>query len=604
MRIRKVDSRIIRVLKMSRSAPSNGERRRWEWLVVPAVVGAVAIVFSWQRWISPFMDGGRELAVPARLAAGGRLYSDVMYHYGPLGPWVNAGALAIFGRHFVVLEAVGLLLATLLLVCLYRLTARAGSPLSAGLATTLAAAICLGAPNAASFVFPYSFDALFALCGAFLCLSSVAAGGSAWMAAAGLAAALAAKPETGVAAAVMLIALFLRGHRANPERRRVIRILALGTGAAATAWAIAVFGLSLDMLYPEGPLALFSPPAEWRNLYAVVSGLADPMGSLTSVATALFLDLVILLGAGAVAAVSSRGASARRLAEALWIGAVLAAAVFLAIPPGAAIEDRLPPLLSPMPLAAAAAALYLLRSPLDRTSAARFLLFGFSALMGSRVVLGLAYGAVTIPYSIIAVPGLAASAAVLVLDLSPKRLRNPGVFRRAVAVVFLALSALALARLARFYPPERARTVATAAGALRLPAEKAIALEQALRYVRARAQPGDSLAGFPEAGLFHFATGIPNPLREDQILPGVLDAEAEAKVSRRLEETRPRFVLLVNQPSAAFGQTAFGRDYAVGLWGTVERLYRLAVVFGDAPPDAPVGSPRFFIRVYERREPV
>jgi 4-amino-4-deoxy-L-arabinose transferase-like glycosyltransferase len=588
---------------MSRSVPSNSERRRWEWLVVPAIVGALAIVFSWQRWISPFIDGGRELAVPARLAAGGRLYRDVMYHYGPLGPWVNAGALTIFGRQFVVLQAVGLLLATLLLVSLYRLTARAGSPLSAGLATTLAAAICLGAPNAASFIFPYSFDALFALSGAFLCLAAVANGGPAWMAAAGLGAALAAKPETGVAVAVLLVVLFLRGKRASSERRRVIWILALGTGASAMAWAIAVFGLSLDMLYPEGPLALFSPPAEWRNLYAVVSGLADPVGSLTSVATALFLDLVILLGAGAVAAVSSRGASARRLAEGLWIGAVLALAVFLAIPPGAAIEDRLPPLLSPMPLAAAAAALSLLRSPLDRTVAARFLLFGFSALMGSRVVVGLAYGAVTIPYSIIAVPGLAASAAVLVLDLLPKRLTHPGVFRRAVAAVFLALSALALARLARFYPPERARTIVTAAGSLRLSTEKALALEQALEYVRTQARPGDLLAGFPEAGLFHFATGIPNPLREDQILPGVLDAEAEAKVSRRLEETRPRFVLLVNQPSAAFGQAAFGRDYAVDLWGTVERLYRLVAVFGDAPPDAPVGSPRFFIRVYEGRRP-
>jgi len=220
--------------------------------------------------------------VPARLAAGGRLYRDVMYHYGPLGPWVNAGALAIFGRHFVVLQAVGLLLATLLLVCLYRLTARAGSPLSAGLATILAAAICLGAPNAAAFVFPYSFDALFALSGAFLCLSAAASGGSAWMAAAGLGAALASKPETGVAAAVVLVVLFLRGNRTHSERRRVIRILTFGTGAAAIAWAIAVFGLSLDMLYPEGPLALFSPPAEWRNLYALVSGLADPVSSLAS----------------------------------------------------------------------------------------------------------------------------------------------------------------------------------------------------------------------------------------------------------------------------------------------------------------------------------
>jgi 4-amino-4-deoxy-L-arabinose transferase-like glycosyltransferase len=575
------------------------ERRRWEWLVLPAAAGAFSLLFSWQRWINPFVDGGRELSVPARLASGERLYRDVVYYYGPAGPWVNAAAIEIFGRRFLVLESVGLLLAGLLLSSLYRLTARAGSPLSAGVATTLAAAICIGAPNGGAFAFPYSFDALFALSGAFLSLASAARGSRAG-GAAGLALALASKPEVGAAAALVLLVSILRRSGPVVQTRRALSLLFWGILAAAGAWGLAVAGLPREALFPQGPLALFAPPAEWRRVYAVISGLGDPTGSLRSVATALFLGILVLLGAAAVSALAARRPGIARSAGWIWIAAVVAATVFFCTGSGAAIEDRLPPLLAPMPLVAAAAALLQLRAPLDETRRARFLLFGFSACVASRVILGLTYGAVTTPYSVFALPGLAAVAAVLLLDLLPGRLPHPGAFRRAVAAVFLALSAVALARLARFYPPERSLRVQTSAGTLRLSTEKAAVLDVALRYLEARARPGERLVGFPEAGFFHFVTGLTNPLRQDQVLPGHLDPRGETEAARKILETQPRLVLLVNQAAPAFGQVAFGRDYAVRLWEAVERSYRLAASFGDAPPNAPVGDPRFFIRIYER----
>jgi hypothetical protein len=133
-----------------------------------------------------------------------------------------------------------------------------------------------------------------------------------------------------------------------------------------------------------------------------------------------------------------------------------------------------------------------------------------------------------------------------------------------------------------------------------LPAERAAAVAGAFAWIRARARPGDGLAGFPEAGLFNFALGLPNPLREEQVLPGHLDAEREAQVARQIATAGPRFLLLANQPTTAFGPVAFGRDYARALWRAVEEHYFLAASFGEAPPDAPVGDPRFFLRIYER----
>jgi hypothetical protein len=546
------------------------------------------------------LDAAREMNVPARLAAGERLYRDVVYHYGPAGPWVEAVALALFGRRFVVLEALGLVAAAVLFSSLWRLTARAGSPLSACLATTWAAALCVGAPNGGSFLFPYSFDALFALAGGFLCLALAAepAGRARDVVAGlGLALALAAKPEIGAAAALVLVAGGLRAESGSRAGRRAIGIAAGGAGAALLLWAIALRGVALADLSPEGPFALFSPPAQWQAVYRVIAGLSDPGASLASVATAAFSSAMILLAALAVATLSRRTPGAGLAAWILLVGG--AAAFFLSS--GSGIEDRLPPLLSPMPVAAAMAALLLLRCPLEEAGRARWLLFGFSAACGLRVLLGLTYGARTTPYSILAVPGLAACAAVLALDLLPRRLPSAGAFRRLVAVVFLCLAVVAVARWRRLLPADAAVAVDTKAGSLRLAADRARVAEEVLAYLAANARAEDTLSGIPEAGFFNFVTGLRNPLRQEQILPGHLDAQREARVVDRIAREGPRYFLLVNQAAPAFGPAAPGRDYAVEIWRAVEARYRLTASFGDAPPDGPAGGPRFFIRIYERR---
>jgi hypothetical protein len=571
--------------------------------LLPLLAGGAAVALSWERWINPFMDSAREMAVPSRVAAGERLYRDVAYHYGPAGPWLNALALEIFGRRFAVLAGVGLLSAVILLAAQHRWTRRAGGGLSAWVAVTLTAALCLGAPNGGAFLFPYSFGALFALTGAFVALSRAAAPPNRRLdlfASAGLWLALTAKPEIGAAAAVVLLVGAVRAADRRSETRRALALLLPALLGSVVAYGIAFAGLTWELSSPEGPLALFSPPEEWRDVYRLVSGLADPAGSLASLATAFFLDLAIL-GAAAAVAAGSRQAGRLSVPEWLWLGVVTVAAVLIIRPSGAAVDDRLPALLMPAPLAAIAAALLLLRRPLDETARARFLLFGFAAAMGSRVLLGLTYGAYTTPYAILALPPLISASAVLVLDLLPARLSRPEPFRRAVAAVFFALALIGAARLARFFPKSGSERIATPAGALRLPADRAFALSGALDYLRSRRQPGDGLAGFPEGGFFHFVLGFPNPLRQDAVYPGHLDAAAQARLVERIETAGPRFVVLVNQVPPGFGPRGFGVDYAAGAWDSVERKYRVAAAFGDPRPDAPPGQGPFFIRIYERR---
>src|SRR5262245_27557554 len=158
-----------------------------------------------------------------------------------------------------------------------------------------------------------------------------------------------------------------------------------------------------------------------------MSGLATPEESLRTIATALFLDLLIL---GAVLGVSKLATRSLGAGELAWILAVIAVAAFFGIGPGTPLEERLPPLLSPMPIVSAAAALVVLRQPLGDTGRARWLLFGFSAASAVRVLFGLRYGAIPTPYSILVFPGLAATACVLTVDLFAERSPRKHMTRR------------------------------------------------------------------------------------------------------------------------------------------------------------------------------
>jgi hypothetical protein len=143
------------------------------------------------------------------------------------------------------------------------------------------------------------------------------------------------------------------------------------------------------------------------------------------------------------------------------------------------------------------------------------------------------------------------------------------------------------------------RWVATPAGSLRLPGRQARAVEQALHLLGERARRGDRLVTFPEGGFFNFVTGLANPLREEQVFPGVLDRAHELAVARRLVAARPRFVLLCSRPVGEYGRHRFGSDYDALLWSSVAREYELTAGLGKLEPVGAEASRGSLIRVFE-----
>jgi len=585
---------------------------RWRRLApygLPVLAAIAALAVSWQSWIDPFVDSGREMDVPWRLLQGERLYGDVTYYYGPLGPWVNALALRLFGNGWLSLELVCAALSALIFVLLFRLTRRAGGLLSAMTATTLAAAVCIAAPRGGAFVFPYSSSGLFALAGGLLALDAAAAPGRRrrWLAALGVAVALASRLEIGAAAAIALVLAGIRS-RHREETRADAQAVALGALIAGGVYGVALAAIPASSPLADGPFGpILGMPKEWAFLYRMISGLEQPGNASARILVSLLLDGMLLAAAAwwALPRTAERPPTARPAADRpartprFAIAGLLLLAAYL-LSPWCDSAKNLPPLLDVLPPVALAAALALLRRPLEARARPQFLLFFFSAAVASRVFFRIEVGPRMGPHTSLAIPGLLATAAVLVFDLLAPRLPAPEVFRRRLAAVFAVAGILFLYRVERLDHRPQIAELRTAAGDLRLPAAKAAAIARTLEYLQGKARPGDTLTAFPESGFFNFVTGLRSPLRQDLIVPGVLSGSREAAAVRRIDAAGPKYILLCNRTTAEFGPAAFGRDYAVQLWSDVGRHYVLAAAFGPAAPAAPIGAKDFFIRLYER----
>ncbi len=66
------------------------------------------IATSWRKWPDPLADAGTQWFVFWRLSQGARLYHDVIWNYGPLSAWFDAGLFRRFGPGMMVLVTANL----------------------------------------------------------------------------------------------------------------------------------------------------------------------------------------------------------------------------------------------------------------------------------------------------------------------------------------------------------------------------------------------------------------------------------------------------------------------------------------------------------------
>jgi len=579
-------------------------------LLLPYAVFAFLAIVSWNRWIEPFVDSGRELMVPWRVSRGEALYREIHFHHGPLAPYAGAVLDRLAGRRLAVPTAFAALLALLHLEALRRLAGRGLPAGRAALAVSLVVALVFFL-RPGGWLFPFSFDTAIAVTAVTWALVFVAPSTAAGdlPTALCLIAALLSRPELGLAA---MAAAGLEA-RSRPGRLRLLTLLPLA--CAILVYAGLSIGTPLPILISDGWLALLRPPEAFRNVYRSYAGLDRPgfrLVELALVALLLLLIAALLAGAAAAARLAGRRPSLARTARAL-APSLLAVTAFLALRPPASLVQPLsllPPLVRVVPLVLLAAALVRLaglalrRSPRGIFADVPDSTLFVAALFGTRLLLAAGYAG---PYNayFLPLPAVVACAALWCgAEKAAPKVGDalPGLVSIALAV-FLVFRLLVLADA---YRRPGWTSVPTPAGSLVLPEPIAWTTRLALEDLERRVPPGGTLAGFPEAGFFNFVLGRANPLSLEQFFPGHLDAAGESRIISRLKSKPPDAVVLMNVVAVGEGARAFGKDYLPRLDQALRRDFSVVAVFGPgAGPDPRVGDPDFFIEIQvpKRRAP-
>jgi hypothetical protein len=583
-------------------------------VLFPYAVFAFLALISWSRWIEPYVDSGRELMVPWRISRGEALYRDVRFYYGPLAPLLAAGVDALAGRSLPARIALAAAIALAHIEALRRLAARFLSPGLAGLAAALAVALFFFLRPGGCHLFPYSLSTSIAVAAAAWTLVLVGGPrpGPAWVIATSLLAALLARPETGLAASVAALLPAL-GPAPRPDRRRRLLSVAAPIGIAAVVYAWISAGTPLATLRQEGWLAFLSVPSEFRRVYSSFSGLDRPALRLAELALALIVLALAAAFLGLVSILAARGGSVARRRMALSVGLTVlfaVSAVCLWPPPEMAESLSLfPPLIRPLPLLVVIGGLWRVLNRVRRRpddgifgpvpDEALFL----SAVFAGRLILAAGYGG---PYAAFYLPLAAVVALTALRRLADRAARSsslanlPGLVTGAL-VIFLAFRVASLA--ANFRNPGWSK-VETPAGSLFLPQPYAETTRLALAEIERRTPPGGTAAGFPEIGFLQYVLGRANPLPQDQLFPGCLDAAAEQDAIRRIARRPPDVFVYVNVLAVGLGAVAFGSDYLVSLDTAVRSLSHPVASFGPgARSGERIGDPGFFIEVREPNRP-
>jgi hypothetical protein len=579
---------------------SNSQLATLNSRLLPYAVFALLALVSWNRWIEPYVDSGRELMVPWRIAHGERLYADVHFHHGPLGPWAAAAVDAVFGRSLAARLALAAALALSSLEALRRLSLRM---LTAG-----RAALSVSAAVAAAYflrpggwMFPFSLDVAIAVAALTWSLE-LFLGGRDRAAGACVCAALLARPE--LAAAGLAVLAF----SARREPRRLARLAAIPILAGAAGYAAVSVGIPHARLVADGWLRLLDPPEAFRNVYRAYAGLDRPGLRLVELALAalvLAVGVGLLVGASAVAErVATTSIGAARAIEGVTVLAVAAAAAWrLAAPAGVAERlELIPPLVRVLPPILLAAALLRAVSALRRPRsgatppAVPDAVLWMAAVFSLRMLLAAGYVG---PYDSFFLPLPLVVGAAGAFAAAERAAPSVGPALPRLAAACLAVFALfRIARTAQQYRGGTWQAVATPAGRLMLPAPVGAATAAAILDLDHRLPQSGTLTGFPEAGFYNYVLGRRNPLRLEQFFPGHLDASGEAETIDALVRTPPDALILANVLAVGEGSRAFGLDYNRALERATRERFERAAIFGPGARDgARIGDPGFFVEI-------
>ncbi len=585
----------------------------WEDTASRGLIVLVAIVlarYTWARWGDIQVDCGRELYVPTEILRGKLLYRDIYYSYGPLGPYMGALLIRIFGPHLVAFYLFGIAVAIGCAILLFELgTMLEGR--AAGLTAALALLFAGFAPRIFNFAFPYSYAATMGLLLSLLCVWFAIrhlfgrAGYNLLMAGFAASLALLCKLEFGVACYLMLA--FVLAMEAM--LRRSARPLLHGITICAPGFVlwVAIYGWFFWTL-----TLAYIVDANWNGLpgttgQTYVTHLYDLNGQ--RFIPREMVGLVICAGLSLMLwfflAKANRGTRNSVLAI---FTAIAVAHRFGSVPGTTVIVTEFLVFPSGMFFIGCgfvAYAIYELNQSADRRYLAEAAVGIFALVPALRVFAALKPYDYSIYYAmplfLVFVITISRCIRRARPTISPDRGWGLVNYLLAVEVVMLALICIPQAKT-------RPAILETSWGAIRLEPEDSNVARQILAFITEQKLHGREVAVLPEAPMFYALTGTEAPSRWYTLLPGHLSPTGEDVYIADLSQAAPDYILLTARNSTEYGADYFGIDYDQRVYHWIESNYRVAGEFGHfrrdeslsvgQAPLAPLAA-----LLYQRRDP-
>ncbi|MBN1297109.1 glycosyltransferase family 39 protein [bacterium] len=543
---------------------------------------------TWDTWVEPFVDFGRELYVPWRISEGDRLFHDIAYFNGPVSPWWNALGFRLFGPSIQTLTRINLFLNLVFTVLLYRFLRR-WFAMAAATGASIVFSIVFVFPhltvnNAFNYIAPYSHEAVHSLYLSFAVLALAIRPGVFSCVGTGFCFGLVCmmKPETGVAVAgalVLVVSLHRRDPHGPADRVR-IRVLTWIVSACAAVF-IASTAISADCELTEAVMHAmgawrftFRPEVSATPFYRLTSGMGDPVGnSMAMVANAV--GILCLTGIGIwVSLRAGRIRTARnkwRLYLVVMASTAVTCRLVFPLITWHALPRSLPVLLVVSLVACVALRRTFPCTPLHTSCTILLPFAGFGLLLLLKIILFARlyhYGFVlALPASITVI--------IMLMQIIPETLRlhhgEPRFFRDPAVIV---LACLIIGHMIpAWHHHQNAFTVFESERGHLITDRRGDYLQKIVDTVEAVLDPTDTLAVLPQGVIINFLTEHRSSVRHVVFMPTELAMYGEKTIIDEFATHSPDFIILRDRSTAEHG-VEFGSGYGVDLVNWIEAHYR------------------------------
>ncbi len=573
--------------------------------IPPVIIGlsfVFLLVISWFKWGDAIVDTGRELYVPAQLAAGKVLYRDIFYLYGPLSPYVNAFLYKVFGVRILSLVLGGIAVTGCAAWLIYKISGIFLGIFHAGfIAMVFLFVFAFGYYRyfgIFNFIIPYSYgatqatlfalaflyfmcgywkgrrlrDALLAGCSVFLCMACRIEMGCVLMVAAGIGA----------------VVLTWGGGRESSGSMPVVRPLILLPLLLSGCLYGLFFMLAGSEITHSNMMNIFRNNIDAGAAFMrATGGLDDVRGNLGAIGRALFSYAVLagwfMLTGALIARTKKFGNVGFRRIFMGAVGLAGAAGVFFYMRHwfDASLQYRCMPLI--LLFMAGYSGVRFLYHGKEINGIRDLILF----LVGFFMLLRILLAAEPSGYGFyLLVPGLFGYH-IFFFKTLPGFIRNRTIRRTCRMGFVFVLALFCFECFAHSYSKYAKRTleVESPAGNLffnNLPQEQSVA--DLVNFLSIGTSPDDGVVVFPEGLTVNVLARRNNPLYYYSYLPFEFKrAGISDKIIRELIANKIPYIVLINRPLGEYGSKGFGIDYAQEVYGYIIKNYFPLTYYGPEP---------------------